>query len=481
MKSLLEKPIEKDKLKEAMHSEYPGKAVDALEMKSRFYAFKLLHAPRSGRVLAYWLMGVFFVCLIAVFFPWQQNIRASGFVTTLKPDERPQIVTNAIGGMIEEWYVREGQYVEAGQPLVRIREIKDKYMDPQTVERIGEQAEAKSQGVQNLREKAQALRKQIVALRAGLEFSLNKAENKVLQAQNKVKVDSASYAASQVDYNIAQTRLKRYEGLHEKGLVSLKDLESRRLKLQETEAKLEINKNKLEVARNELTNARIELNSIEAEYQDKIAKSESNLNESLYKMNVTAADVSKLRNEESSTRIRTSYYTVRAPQSGLVVRALKAGIGEVIKEGDAVVTVMPEGYTPAVELYVNATDVPLLSIGRKVRLQFDGWPAIQVSGWPSVSVGTFGGEIAVIDFVNSKEGKYRVLVIEDKDTDDPDHEIWPEQLRMGSGVFGWAMLDEVPIWYEIWRQLNGFPPSLQDPGAAKSTFPENKGKGGDKK
>ena len=49
-----------------------------------------------------------------------------------------------------------------------------------------------------------------------------------------------------------------------------------------------------------------------------------------------------------------------------------------------------------------------LATGRKVRLQFDGWPALQFSGWPAVAVGTFGGEIAVIDPVAGPDGRYRV-------------------------------------------------------------------------
>ena len=111
----------------------------------------------------------------------------------------------------------------------------------------------------------------------------------------------------------------------------------------------------------------------------------------------------------------------------------------------------------AIEMYVKAMDVPLLSKGREVRIEFDGWPALQFSGWPSVSVGTFGGVVQVIDYVNSTGGEFRILV-----TPDPSDEPWPEQLRLGSGTKGWVMLDNVPIWYEIWRQLNGFPPSLYE-------------------
>jgi membrane fusion protein, adhesin transport system len=95
-------------------------------------------------------------------------------------------------------------------------------------------------------------------------------------------------------------------------------------------------------------------------------------------------------------------------------------------------------------------------VGRKVRLQFDGWPALQFAGWPSVSVGTFGGTVAVIDRVPGSTGDFRVLV-----TPDTTEEAWPRQLRLGSGVLGWAMLDEVRVGFEIWRRINGFPPSLR--------------------
>ena len=63
----------------------------------------------------------------------------------------------------------------------------------------------------------------------------------------------------------------------------------------------------------------------------------------------------------------------------------------------------------------------------------------------------------VIHYVNSKPGEFRILVIPDADD-----EMWPIQLRMGSGTKGWVMLNNVPIWFEIWRQLNGFPASIYE-------------------
>lgn len=421
------------------------------------YSFKLLNMPRSAKTVSYWLTGIFVGCILALFLPWQQNIRSNGYVTALNPEERPQTVNTVIGGIIEKWYVHEGQMVKKGDTLLKITEIKDKYFDPETPQRLQEQVRAKESAVNFIGGKVQALQNQLVALEEGLELSCEKAKNKILQARMKVNIDSAELVAIKVDYDIAVQRFKRYESMFDSGLISLTNYESRKLKVQEALAKVQAQENKLLVARNEYINTKIELNSTIADYHTKIAKGRSDLNEANYNQNDAQGSVAKLKNEAANVSIRNKFYVIRAPQDGKVVQALKAGIGETIKQGDAVVTIMPKKHTPAVELYVYPRDVPLLSVGRKVRLEFDGWPALQFSGWPSVAVGTFGGVVAVIDQVNSKGGKYRILV-----SQDPQEPQWPEQLRIGSGVYGWAMLDEVRVWFEIWRQLNGFPPSLRE-------------------
>ena len=45
---------------------------------------------------------------------------------------------------------------------------------------------------------------------------------------------------------------------------------------------------------------------------------------------------------------------------------------------------------------------------------------------------------------------------------DPDDDPWPDDrwLRQGTRAQGWVLLNEVPVWFELWRQLNGFPPAV---------------------
>jgi hypothetical protein len=186
-------------------------------------------------------------------------------------------------------------------------------------------------------------------------------------------------------------------------------------------------------------------------------------------------EISKLRTKVAALGVRRGFYQIRAPQDGYVVKAMRQGVGELVKPGDPVVTIQPATTERAVAVSVRAVDVPLLQVGRTVRLEFDGWPALQFSGWPSVSVGTFGGVIAVIDQVASADGSFRVLV-----TPDARDEPWPAQLRLGSGVHGWAALRTVPVWFELWRQLNGFSPTI-DPAGATGTDGEKGSSKGDGK
>lgn len=420
------------------------------------YSLRTIKTNKGSVHLARWLVGILIGLILFLFTPWQQNIDGMGDMTALTPSKRPQKVETIIGGRIESWKVKEGQFVNAGDTIVVISEVKEKYLDPELLLRLQEQIDAKEASIDAKKGKSVALRRQIAALRDGMEFKLSQTANKVDQMRLKLTSDSTDFLAEKVNFEIAQKQFERQQTLYDQGLKSLTELENRKLKQQEASAKVISVQNKYFVTKNELINSQIELNTLAAEYLDKISKAESDLNSTLAEIFDGEGSLSKLRNEYASLKIRNEQYNVLAPQSGIIVQAQLAGIGETLKEGESIVTIMPQYPDIAAELFVKPMDVPLISKGRKVRLEFDGWPALQFSGWPNAAVGTFGGVVTVIDQVDSRNGKFRLLI-----TPDPDDVPWPKQLRLGSGVKGWVMLEDVPLWYEIWRQLNGFPPSLE--------------------
>jgi multidrug resistance efflux pump len=427
----------------------PDNALKEVEFKSIKKAKTPIGLTRFSRVL-YSIMGLLFIIL---FLPWTQNIRSNGVVTSFLPEDRPQTVNTIISGKIENWYVREGEYVNKGDSIIHLSEVKDSYFDPELLNRVKEQLAAKEQSLKATKQKAEALLRQIQALEQGQVLSIEKAKNKLRQAELKVQSDSMDMMAAKLDQSIAKEQLDRQQALFDKGLKSLTELEQRKIKYQETTAKAISAENKFLASKNDLINARIELNSILAEYGDKLSKAQSEYSATIAYAFDAEGSIAKMKNDLANYTIRSGNYYITAPKSGYVIKALRAGIGEIIKEGEAVVTIVDKNSVNAVELYVKTMDVPLLHVGGKVRLQFDGWPALVFSGWPGSSFGTFGGIIQVVDYVSTNGGKYRILV-----TPDPDDIKWPEQLRIGGGVYGWALLKDVPIWYEIWRQLNGFPP-----------------------
>lgn len=402
-----------------------------------------------------WLGMIGLVFLAFLFLPWTQNVSGVGRVTSLSPDVRPQTLHAMIPGRILQWYVQEGQRVKAGDTLLLIGEIKDYYLDPELPVRLREQLRAKEATAQAQREKIQALRRQIQALIEAREGSLARAQNALLQARLRYTADSAAYKASEIEYRLAQNQYARQESLYVQGLRSLTELQVRQQRYQEAEAKLVAARNRLEAAAADVENARIQLAVIQADFSEKIAKAESDLRSAESYLYDVEAAIAKLRNEIANVDVRRGFYAVIAPQDGYIVRATKTGVGEVIKEGEPLAVFMPAAYRLAAEIFVRPLDAALLYPGAKVRLQFDGWPAFVFSGWPGLSFGTFGGRIYTIDYVDTGNGLFRILV--EPDTNDKP---WPEYLRLGGGVRGWFLLNDVPIWYEIWRQINGFPPDL---------------------
>ncbi|MDO1512551.1 HlyD family efflux transporter periplasmic adaptor subunit [Maribacter confluentis] len=435
-----------------------NKKVSLDHFKSAQKVFHYRHYKHFNRFLfAFAVIGI-----IVLFLPWTQTINARGYLTTLEPGQRPQTIQSPIPGRIEKWFVREGDYVSKGDTILFISEIKSEYFDPDLVERTGLQLKSKASSVTSYEDKVKALDNQVAALYNERKLKLEQAKNKLLQARLKAQSDSIEFEAAKTNIKIAERQYERTEQLQSEGLKAVTDVEEKRLKLQETQAKLISQQNKLLAAKNEILNAEVEINRVQASYTDKISKAQSDKYTAMSNQFDSEAQVSKLENDFTNYQMRNDLRYIRAPQNGYINQVIKAGIGEAFKEGAPLVGIMPADYDMAVETFVNPIDLPLIHLGEKVRIQFDGWPAIVFSGWPNASYGTYAGEVVAIETFINPNGKYRVLLSPDK-SDQP----WPDALRVGSGANTIALLEDVPIWYELWRQLNGFPPNYYQPNGAQ--------------
>lgn len=417
-------------------------------------AYKTIYRHNKNSKIKYWAFGFFMVAVMALFLPWTQNVRARGSVTTLRQEQRPQELNSIIPGRIIKWYVKEGDLVQAGDTILQIGEVKEDYFDPNLIDRTGQQLNAKQLSVDYYKSKVAATQNQMDAIENNRDLKQAQLQNKILQLQIKLQSDSAELVAATNDYLISSKQYRRQQAMYDSGLVSLTQLEQRNVSFQNAAAKKTTAENKLANTRQELGIARLEISAVNQDYLEKVSKAQGDQFQSMSQIAGGQGEVAKLQNQVSNYSIRSGMYFITAPQSGQVTKAKKAGLGEIIKEGEMLVEIVPERADYAVELYIEPVDLPLIARGQTVQFLFDGFPAIVFSGWPNTSYGTFSGKIIAVENAVSSNGKFRVLVTEDTGA----KKRWPQQLKVGTGAQGFALLKNVPLWYELWRNINGFPP-----------------------
>ena len=408
----------------------------------------------GARVLARLLLAGAVAMIVAlVVTPWQQNVAGTGRLIAYAPLERQQSIEAPISGRVVEWYVQEGDHVEAGDTIVVLSDN-----DPQILERlrrerdsVERQIDAATLTIAVQEAKISSLDEVRTAAVMGAGLKQQIAEDRRDGALRALDAAKAAHAT-------AELNVKRQRSLHESGLASTRTLELAELKLRTTSATLDRAKADLKAAKRSVKAMGADRTRTGADSQAKIEGARSSLQKARGDKAKAEAELAKL-----DVRLaRQQTMRVEAPRAGTVFRLIAKQGGEQAKQGDELAVLVPDTESRAVELWVDGNDAPLITAGRHVRVQFEGWPAVQFVGWPSVAVGTFGGEVAFVDATDNGRGQFRVVVIPDE------HDDWPEAryLRQGVRANGWVLLNQVSLGYELWRQFNGFPPAVTPPAEA---------------
>ncbi len=303
-------------------------------------------------------------------------------------------------------------------------------------------------------------------------------------AARDTKVFALEQTRAQVDLERARTEVERARAAVE---IARRDtgvarLEQNRAGIDVVRAATEVERAKaaLNIAQRDSRVGDLDAAKVEADTDAAVNSAHASLASARETIASMTSDILKLEVDLENTRRRMNQRFVRAPRTGRIVRLTRVGAGETVKAGDVLAVLAPDSADQAVELTLSAFDAPLVNVGRPVRLQFAGWPALQFTGWPSAAVGTFAGRVAVIDAVDDGSGKYRIIVKPDtaaisERREDP----WPDpqHLRPGAIATGWVMLDTVSLGYELWRQFNAFPPTVD---RQTSAYGDEKDYDGDK-
>jgi multidrug resistance efflux pump len=419
----------------------PGDATDALVLR-------LVPTPHAARNLARMLLGLFVATVLALAFaPWQQSAGGSGRVIAYAPLDRQQILEAPIDGRIVTWHVREGSHVKKGDPIVDLSDN-----DPEILTRLREERDAVIARVEAAQDRVRTNQSRVASLEGSRAAAMRAASSRIEMSKQRLEASKRATEASKAANDTARMQVERVRSLHDQGLRSKRDLELAELDLVKTQTELERAR-----AAQEGTNAEVlamegDRLKIDADMAAAIDSARATVASAMG--DVASGNVELARIEVRLARQRSQ--EVVAPRDGVILRLVANQGTEMVKPGDALAILVPDTDARAVELWVDGNDVPLVSEGRHVRLQFEGWPAVQFTGWPSVAVGTFGGKVALVDATDNGKGKFRVLVVPDGD------EPWPSgaYLRQGTQANGWVLLKRVSLGYELWRRFNGFPPVI---------------------
>lgn len=416
----------------------------------------------GARVLASLLVAMVVLSVLAlVVTPWQQSVRGAGRVTAYAPLERRQTVEAPVKGRVVHWYVQEGDHVEVGQPVVDLADN-----DPELVARLERQRTTIVARVEAAALAITVAEAKIVALDGSRTAAITGAALKSEIARDKLDGAQRAYDAAVAEQETAQLNLERTEKLHTEGLTSTRKLELAQMKSRTSKAKVAKERASLSAAKRSVKSAQVERSKVDGDAGAKVEDAKSSLQKA-------KADKAKAEGELAKIDVKLaqqSQMQVVAPRAGTVFRLAAKEGGEVVKQGDALAVLVPDVSTRAVELWVDGNDAPLITPGREVRIQFEGWPAVQFVGWPSVAVGTFGGEVAFVDATDNGKGQFRVVVTP------LEGEVWPDAryLRQGVRANGWVLLNQVKLGYELWRLFNGFPPAVNAPDSDTPTKADGK-------
>ncbi len=413
------------------------------------YALQLASSPNALRLLARLLMALAISTILAlVIVPWQQNVAASGKVSALDPFDRSQSIAAPVSGRVEKAWVVEGSRVEEGDRLLEIMDL-----DPEMLPRLQQQRDALEAKLEAARERVQVYQKQIEALSSARDLGVESTGSMAEVAEAEVRSARHGVEAAEAAVDQAQLNFDRQRQLVDEGLASDFDFEVAERVFKQAQAELEQRRQALRASLNEVDARKAEVGKLQTESQARIesARAEEQSAQSEVASEQQQLATLDVRIAQQNTQL------VLAPRSGTIIRIFASPGAELVKAGEPIIALMPDAKSQAVELWVDGNDVPLVSEGRSVRLQFEGWPGVQFGGWPSVAVGTFGGRVAVVDQSGDAQGRFRILVVPDE-RDEP----WPspEFLRQGARVNGFVLLDRVRLGYELWRQANGFPPTV---------------------
>ena len=429
-----------------------------------FPTLAMVRTGRRMRLIGRVTLAVLILSIVGlVFVPWRQTAPVTGIVMALDPQQRPQTVSSPTKGVVDfvRTNLREGTYVQSGDLLMKLVPFA-----ADGVSQLDFQIAAIESKEESAKSNLEVTKQNVLLQQRGGESSTESLKQDLEAARQKWNQSKAEMESMQAALADKRNQLRIAEQVSSRGLIPKEELYTKQQAARDAEAKLDKSRSAVDEVYAMLLSKEEEIEAKMRDIDIKNRSANQKVLEAMQKLNTIEKELLETQNK----RGELDRLEIRAPRDGYIQQWFGLEGSDSVKEGDALFVLVPDADTLAVEMKISGNDMPLVHEDDRVRLQFEGWPAVQFVGWPSVAKGTFGGAINRVSPTGDSSGSFRVLVVQENHFEGDDG--WPDDryLRQGVRANGWVLLETVPLGYEIWRQLNGFPPTIADPttGTKKS-------------
>lgn len=333
-------------------------------------------APRLVRLTIWGLLGfVVFLVLWAHFAVVDEVTRGEGKAI---PSSRLQKIQNLEGGIVAELFVRDGQIVEAGAPLLRLDDTRfasnvgeteaDRLALSARVERLTAEVEGRElvmpegllRDAPNLANSESALYE---SRRAQLSAEISGLEEQLAQRRQEVREMTSKQQQFRKSLGLLRKEIEMSEPLVASGAIS--PVEVLRLKRAEVESRGQLDATTLALPR-----ASAAIKEIESKISETRGRFRS---EALTQLNEARTELSKLQSTGKALEDRVRRTLITSPVRGVVKQMLVSTIGGVIQPGSDIVEIVPLDDTLLIEAKIRPQDIAFLHPGQEAMVKFSAY------------------------------------------------------------------------------------------------------------
>ena len=333
-------------------------------------------APRVVRLTIWAIIGFFvFLMLWANFAVIDEVTKGDGKAI---PSSKIQKIQNLEGGIVSELFVKEGQIVEAGAPLIRLDDTRfasnvgeteaDRLSMLLRVERLSAEVDDRPLNfpedvLKAVPGQAKSEESLYISRRQQLHDEIGGLQEQLIQRQQELREFSSKQAQYRQQLGLQRQEINMSEPLVAQGAVS--PVEVLRLKRAEVETRGQLDATTLAIPRAE---------SAIKEVQRKIDETRGKFrSEALTQLNEARTDLNKAQATGKALEDRVSRTLVTSPVRGIVNKLLVNTIGGVIQPGSDLVEIVPLDDTLLVEAKIRPQDIAFLHPGQEAIVKFTAY------------------------------------------------------------------------------------------------------------